>query len=44
MYALMGIDSQSQIPVPEGGTVFVSPLASNEVPASETGGILKEIM
>jgi hypothetical protein len=44
MYALMGIDSQSKIPVPEGGTVFVSPLAANEVPASETGGILKEIM
>ena len=43
-YALLGIDPAAKLTTPQGETVAVSPLAANEIPAGETGGILKEIM
>ncbi len=44
MYSLLGIDAQAKLTSPQGESVFVSPLANNEIPAKETGGLLKEIM
>ncbi|MCY3020387.1 MAG: DUF1501 domain-containing protein [Planctomycetota bacterium] len=44
MYALFGIDADATLTTPQGATVSVSPLAANEIPAKETGGLLKEIM
>jgi len=43
-YALLGIDAGAKLTTPQGEQVAVSPLAGNEIPAGETGGILKEIM
>jgi hypothetical protein len=44
MYELLGIDPSGKMTTPQGATVSVSPLAANEIPAKETGGVLKEIM
>ena len=44
MYALLGIDANAKLTTPQGESVFVSPFAANEIPAKETGGLLKEIM
>lgn len=44
MYALLGIDAGAKLTTPQGETVNVSPLAANEIPAKETGGLLTEIM
>ncbi len=44
MYKLLGIDENAKLTTPQGQTVFVSPFAANEIPAKETGGLLKEIM
>jgi hypothetical protein len=41
MYELMGIDPFGTLPHPEGKTVHVSPLASEDI---ESGGLLREIM
>ncbi len=43
MYELLGIDPQAKLPHPQGRVVTVSPFASGEIPAKETGGLLKEI-
>ncbi|MGD0091948.1 MAG: DUF1501 domain-containing protein [Planctomycetota bacterium] len=44
MYELLAIDRHAKLNAPQGETVCVSPLASGEIPAKETGGLLKEIM
>lgn len=44
MYTLMGIDPAAKMTTPQGESVCVSPLAAGEIPATETGGLLKEIM
>ncbi len=44
MYALLGIDGATKLTTPQGEKVCVSPLANNEIPAKETGGLLQEIM
>ena len=44
MYELLGIDAHAKLTTPQGQTPFVSPLAANEIPAKETGGLLREIM
>ena len=44
MYELLGIDPAATLPTPQGGSVTVSPLAGNQIPAKETGGLLREIM
>jgi len=41
---LLGIDPAAKLTTPQGETVAVSPLAANEIPVAETGGILREIM
>ena len=44
MYALLGIDGAAKLTTPQGDKICVSPLADNEIPAKETGGLLREIM
>ena len=44
MYQLLGIPLDAKLPHPQGVDVRVSPLANNEIPEKETGGLLKEIM
>lgn len=44
MLELLGIDPAARLVTPQGAEVAVSPLASNEIPARETGGLLREIM
>jgi len=44
MYELLGIGANAKLLTPQGQTLCVSPLAANEIPAKETGGLLKEIM
>jgi hypothetical protein len=44
IYMLMGIPLDAKIPHPEGKQFILSPLAAAEIPANETGGILKEVM
>jgi hypothetical protein len=44
IYELVGIDPDSKLTTPQGESVPVSPLAAKEIPAKETGGLLKEIM
>lgn len=40
----MGIKLDAELPNPVDKKIMASPLASNEIPEKETGGILKEIM
>jgi hypothetical protein len=44
MYALLDIDAGAKLTTPQGETLCVSPLAANEIPPKETGGLLTEIM
>jgi len=44
MLELLGIDPAAKLVTPQGVEVAVSPLANLEIPAKETGGLLKEIM
>ncbi|MCX6998527.1 MAG: DUF1501 domain-containing protein [Kiritimatiellaeota bacterium] len=44
MYALLGIDGAARLMTTQGEKICVSPLADNEIPAKETGGLLREIM
>jgi hypothetical protein len=44
MLELLGIDPAAKLVTPQGIEVAVSPLANHEIPAKETGGLLKEIM
>ncbi|MEI8350923.1 MAG: DUF1501 domain-containing protein [bacterium] len=44
MLELLGIDPAAKLVTPQGVEVAVSPLANHEIPAKETGGLLKEIM
>lgn len=44
MMELLGIDPAAKLVTPQGVEVAVSPLANNEIPAKETGGLLREIM
>ena len=44
MLELLNIDPHAKLITPQGEEVFVSPLANNEIPAKETGGLLREIM
>jgi hypothetical protein len=44
MYVLLGFDGNAKLTTPQGESVDVSPLAANEIPAKETGGLLTEIM
>ena len=44
MLELLGIDPGAKLMTPQGAEVFVSPLADQEIPAKETGGLLREIM
>lgn len=44
MYELLGVRSEVKLPHPQGRSVTVSPFAANEIPAKETGGLLKEIV
>jgi hypothetical protein len=43
MMELLGIDSAAKLVTTQGVEVTVSPLVGNEIPAKETGGLLKEI-
>jgi len=42
IYEQMGIDPAGTLPLPDGGSVPVSPLAANR--NIESGGLLQEIM
>jgi hypothetical protein len=44
MLELLGIDPLAKLVTPQGVSVPVSPLACHEIPARETGGLLREIM
>lgn len=44
MYELLDIDPAAELTTPQGSRISVSPLAANEIPAKETGGLLREIM
>ena len=44
MYELLGIPQDAKLSTPQGEQVFVSPFAANEIPAKDTGGLLREIM
>ena len=44
MYVLLGIDAGASLKTPQGESVLVSPFAANEIPAKETGGLLREII
>lgn len=44
MLELLGIDPAAKLVTPQGDEVTVSPLVRHEIPAKETGGLLKEIM
>jgi arylsulfatase A-like enzyme len=43
MMELLGIDPAAKLVTTQGVEVTVSPLAGNEIPAKETGGLLREI-
>jgi hypothetical protein len=44
MFELLDIDPAAELTTPQGAKVCVSPLARHEIPAKETGGLLREIM
>ena len=44
MLELLDIDPAAKLVTPQGVEVVVSPLANHEIPAKETGGLLREIM
>ncbi|HEY3319452.1 MAG TPA: DUF1501 domain-containing protein [Planctomycetota bacterium] len=44
MYELLGIDPNAKLTTPQGETVCLSPIAAGEIPAKESGGLLREIM
>jgi len=44
MMELLDIDPSAKLMTPQGIEVAVSPLADHEIPAKETGGLLREIM
>ncbi len=43
-YERLGIDAGAKLRTPQGSEVPLSPLASGEIPAKETGGPLKELL
>jgi hypothetical protein len=44
MFELLDIDPAAELATPQGAKVCVSPLVRHEIPAKETGGLLREIM
>jgi hypothetical protein len=44
IYERLGIDLATPLPLPRGGTTPLSPLAGDQIPAKERGGVLREIM
>lgn len=44
MYELLGIEQNAPLQTPLGTKAFVSPFATKEILAKETGGLLREIM